>query len=104
MKIALATIKDSLTSPISSQAGRAPYYLIFNDQGQLLETVKNPFAIGGGGAGNAAAKMLADKGVNLVVAEKFGPNMTAALEERGVKYKEKQGLVEDVIKEIFSST
>ena len=104
MKIALATIKNSLASSISSQAGRAPYYLIVNDQGQLLEAIKNPFAIGGGGAGNAAAKMLADKGVSLVVAEKFGPNMVAALEERGVRYKEKQGLAEDVIKEILSST
>jgi predicted Fe-Mo cluster-binding NifX family protein len=104
MKIALATSKDNLSSSISSQAGRAPYYLIVNDQGQLLETIKNPFAIGGGGAGNAAAKMLADKGVNLVIAEKFGPNMTAALEEQGVRYKEKQGLIEDVIKETLSST
>ncbi len=103
MKIALATNKSSLASSISSQAGRAPYFLIVNDQGQLLEEVKNPFAVGGGGAGNAAAKMLADKGVNLVIAEKLGPNMVAALEERGVKYSEMQGLIEDVLKEILPS-
>ena len=103
MKIALATIKESLSSSISLQAGRAPYYLIINEQGELLEVVKNPFAIGGGGAGTAVAKMLADKGVSLVVAAKLGPNMVAGLDERGVKFKEAQGAVEDVIKEITNN-
>jgi predicted Fe-Mo cluster-binding NifX family protein len=101
MKIALATIKNNLSSSISLQAGRAPYFLIINEQGELLETIKNPFAVGGGGAGTAVAKMLADKGVDLVVAAKLGPNMVAGLEERGVKFKEAQGAVEEVTKDIL---
>lgn len=101
MLIAIATIKNKMASQVSPQAGRAPFYLIFNDQGKLLETIKNPFAVGGGGAGFGVAKMLADKNVDLVIAGKFGPNMASALEERGVKFKEKQGTVEEVLKEVL---
>ena len=101
MLIAIATIKNEVTSQISPQAGRAPFYLIFNGQGKLLKAIKNPFAIGGGGAGFGVAKMLADKGVDLVIAGKFGPNMASALEEREIKFEEKQGTVEEVLKEIL---
>lgn len=85
MKIAIAALGKKPESEISDQAGRSPYYLIFNEQGALLETLKNPFARGGGGAGFGVAKMLADKGVEVTVAGEFGPKMTAALQERGLR-------------------
>lgn len=100
MLIAIATTKKNENSQISSQAGLAPYYLIFNQQGELIEAIKNPFTVGGGGAGFAVAKMLADKQVNLVIAGKFGPNMIGALEERNVKFKEKQGTADKALSEI----
>jgi len=99
MKIAIATIEDKAQGSVSSQAGRAPYFLIYSDKGELIETIKNPFAVGEGGAGFAVAKMLADKQVDLVIAEKFGPNMQSALQERGVKFQEKQGTVEKALKD-----
>jgi len=72
------------------RGGRAPYYFIF-EKGKLIETIKNPFAIGAGGAGFSVAYMLADKKVDLVVAGKIGGNMRAALKEKGIKFKEKIG-------------
>ena len=47
MKIAIAALKKKENSQISIQAGRAPYYLIFNEKSELLETVSNPFSRGG---------------------------------------------------------
>ena len=66
MKIAVASEGKSLNSMISSRAGRAPFYLIFEGK-SLIEVVKNPFAVGGGGAGWSVAYMLSEKGVDLVI-------------------------------------
>ncbi len=101
MKIAVASLGKDENSDVSERAGRAPYYLIFNENGELLESVKNPFAMGGGGAGFGVAKMLADKGVGIVIAGKFGPNMTSAMEARGLKYTEVGGKVRDALNEVL---
>jgi predicted Fe-Mo cluster-binding NifX family protein len=84
MKIAVAVIGEDEDSEISGRAGRAPYYLIF-EAGKVVEKLSNPFSMGGGGAGFGVAKLLADKGVDAVVAGNFGPNMEQALSSRGVK-------------------
>jgi len=96
MKIAIAGI-NSKESKINIQGGRAPYYFLFNEKKDLLETIKNPFAVGGGGAGIGVAKMLADKGVDLVIAGSLGNNMVEALKDRGLKYKEIGGEMEDAL-------
>ena len=97
MKIAIASEGKTQDSEISSKGGRAPYYLIFEDK-KLIESIKNPFATGGGGAGFSVAYMLADKKVNLVIAGKFGGNMESALKEKGIKFKEESGKkVEEVL-------
>ena len=42
MKIAIASVDKDENSEISSRGGRAPYYLIFNEKREFLETVSNP--------------------------------------------------------------
>ena len=98
MKIGIASEGKSLDSEISQQGGRAPYYLIFDDK-NLVETIKNPFALGGGGAGFSVAFMLAEKKVNLVVAGEVGVNMKNAIKEKGMKFKEGSGKISNVLKE-----
>ena len=100
MKIAIATINKEENADISERGGKAPYYLIFNEKAELIETVSNPFAVGGGGAGFAVAKMFADKGVNVFVAGAVGGEMAGALKERGVKHFEKTGTAKQVAQEI----
>lgn len=100
MKIAVASTKKTTDSDISENAGRAPYYLIFDGSGNLIETIDNPFSFGGGGAGFSTAKMLADKEVDVVIAGKFGFKMTGALEERGLEYKELSGPIKDALLEL----
>jgi len=87
MKIAIASEGENSDSEISLKGGRAPYYLIFDDK-KLIETIKNPFVKGSGGAGWSVAYMLAEKKVDLVIVGKMGPNMITALKEKGIEYKE----------------
>lgn len=88
MKIAIASNKKSIDdSMVCNTAGRSPYYLIFENK-ELVKTIKNPFAVGGGGAGPAVAKMLANETVNLVLCKKFGEKMISTLKERGIEAKE----------------
>ena len=96
MKIAVASEGKELDSEISLMGGRAPYYLIFENK-KLVETMKNPFAVGGGGAGWSVAHSLADKGVKKVVLGKIGPNMESALKEKKIEVQEKTGKVKEVI-------
>ncbi len=87
MRIAIAADDPDENASISLRAGRAPYYLIFED-GQLAESIKNPFAVGGGGAGWSVAYMLAQKNIDLVIAGKIGGNFMTALTEKNIPYKE----------------
>jgi predicted Fe-Mo cluster-binding NifX family protein len=96
MKIAVASESDSEKSEISSKAGRAPYYLIFENK-KLVEKIKNPFAVGGGGAGWSVAYMLAQKKVDLVIAGKIGTNMETALKQKKIRFREVSGKVEQNI-------
>ena len=96
MKIAIASEGKEIESEISEKGGRAAYYLIFEKK-KLIETIKNPFAAGGGGAGFSVAYMLAEKKIDLVIAGKFGGNMESALKEKGLKFEEKTGKVKEIL-------
>lgn len=97
MKIAIASTNKNKNSLISEKAGRAPYYLIFDESGKILEMINNPFSVGGGGAGFGVAKMLADKGIATIVAGNFGPKMIEAMTERKLKYLTESGKIDDFI-------
>ena len=97
MKIAVASKGKDIESEISERGGRAPYYLLFEDK-KLIEAIKNPFAVGSGGAGFSVAYMLAEKKVDLVIAGKIGANMKSALDEKGIETREES---QKKIKEII---
>ena len=102
MRIAVAAEKDSVDSMVSDRAGRAPYYLVFDGK-NLVKSIKNPFAVGGGGAGFGVVQMLFNEGVEMIVSAKFGNNMLSAINNKGLSYKEVSGRsVKEVVDEIFA--
>lgn len=102
MKIAIGAMDKNIESDVAKQAGRAPFYLIFDEAGELVETIKNPFSRGGGGAGPGVAKMLADQSIDKIIAGKFGDRVILALGEREVDFEERKGIVQDIIQENMS--
>ncbi len=95
MKIAIASETKDKDSDISLKGGRASFYLIFQDE-KLIEIWKNPFSVGGGGAGWSVAYALANKNVEKVIAGKIGGNMLTALEQKGILFEEKNGKIFDI--------
>lgn len=100
VKIAIASEVDSINSQVSTEGGRAPYYLLFED-GKLVQSIKNPFRSGGGGAGPAMASMIADEGVKYVLSQHFGEKMIRALEEKNIQWKIVESItVEEALKDL----
>lgn len=85
VKIGIASEGKDVSANVCSVAGRAPYYLIFEDN-ELLEVIKNPFVYGGGGAGLGVTQMLYNKGVNKIISGKFGEKMIRMIEDKGMEY------------------
>jgi hypothetical protein len=44
MKIAIAAMTPDVDFLIAKYGARAPFYLLFDEQGEMLEVVCNPFA------------------------------------------------------------
>ena len=98
--IAVATFKKTESSQISDKAARAPYYLIFDRRGNLLEVISNPFHDAARGAGSKMADLLASKNVILVVAGAFGHKMKSALDKKGINHHEASGIVKRVVQDL----
>ena len=71
--IAVASVGRTENSQIDQKAARAPYFLIFDKRGKLLEVISNPFIEAVRRAGPQVAALIAQKNVAIVVAGAFGP-------------------------------
>jgi len=102
MKISVASKGKDEESFLSEVSARAPYFLIF-ENGKLVESIKNPFTVGGG-AGYSAAHLMSEKGVELIVSGgKFGPVLKMSLEDKGIKMKQFSSSlkVKDALKKVM---
>jgi len=100
-KIAVAADGKTEAAKVSAVAARAPYFLIFDGSGKLLEAVANPYKEAKGGAGTSVVPFLAQKGVTIVVAGEFGANMTQAMKAKGIKEVIFKGTAEEAVKKFL---
>ncbi len=99
MKIAITSTGKTLDSPMDPRFGRAPYIIVTNMEGELLEVIDNSANVNAmRGAGIQAAKNVADRGVNVLLTGHCGPNAFTALQAAGIKVgSDQSGLVKDVL-------
>ena len=96
--IAVVSAGRDTAGTVGNIAARSPYFLLFNNRGELIEVIENPHKNIGGGAGPLVAELMAEKGVKTVIAGNFGINIKASFEEKGVGYLAFSGTVDEAVK------
>ena len=100
MIIAIAATAPEPDGQVAMHGARAPFYLLFDERGSMLEALANPVVQVEGGAAPRAALFLADRGVALLAAGDFGNRFISELEEKGIRHVQMSGLISDVIVEL----
>lgn len=100
-KFAIAADGAQVTDGIAGLAGIAPYFHIYDINGNPIEVFANPHLDLEFGTGPAAAASLADMGVTVLVAQRVpGPKMHDVLVERSIRLVRRIGSVQDVVDEL----
>jgi predicted Fe-Mo cluster-binding NifX family protein len=86
MKIAFTTAADSLAGPLDRRFGRAPRFLIYDDQAGSVEAIDNQQNLNAAqGAGIQSAMQLVDQKVDAVVTGHCGPKAFQVLTAANIK-------------------
>ncbi len=86
MKIAFTTSGDALSAPLEPRFGRAPKFLIYDDETKSFSIVDNTQNMNAAqGAGIQAAQNVAQEGVRCVVTGHCGPKAFRVLNAAGIK-------------------
>jgi predicted Fe-Mo cluster-binding NifX family protein len=85
MKVAVAASGDNLDAAVDPRFGRCPMFLIVDTDTMQFQALPNPGAQAGQGAGIQAAQLVANAGVQAVIAGNYGPNAHQALSAGGIE-------------------
>lgn len=105
MKIAISSSGDKLDSKIADFFGRCPYFIIVETQADKvvnLETFENSAKDQPGGAGPAAVKLIAEKGVELVIANNIGPKASTVLQQFQITVFPGEGTGEEALRKLIT--
>lgn len=85
MKICISAVGNNLNANLDPRFGRAMYFLIVDDKGKLIKTIKNKGVQAMRGAGITAAQIIAEEKVDAVITGNVGPNASMVLGSSGIK-------------------
>lgn len=98
---AIAAEGKEPAAEISKLAGVSPFYHLYKGNGDPVEVVANPYLDLEFGTGPAAAKMLIDKGMAVLIGRQVpGPKMMDVLDANKVRFVRRIGTVADVANEL----
>jgi predicted Fe-Mo cluster-binding NifX family protein len=85
MKIAIASNENKLESVISQHFGRSEWYYIFDAETRKGEFVENPSGFEQDKAGCNAVNFLAERGIAMAIAGRFGSKVVEAFRVKNVQ-------------------
>ena len=84
MKIAIPTEGNTKEAPVSPHFGRCDYYCIYDSETLTFSFLDNPY-VKENAAGNKAAKLLLEQGVDFVIASEIGNKAQQTLHNYKIK-------------------
>ena len=99
--VAVASNDVESTALVGDFAGRSEYYLLFSGL-NMVQVLRNPFLDKGTGAGPLVVDYLAEKGVTIIVAGRFGPPMIEAMNRKGMKYFLYSGVAQEAVERVMN--
>jgi len=100
MRIAIAAMTRDQNAQISSRGARAEFYLVYDETGAFCDLIENPFKDYDRAVGLRVADYLADKSVNAVAAAHIGSGFERALDAKGIRHIQREGIISEVAKDI----
>lgn len=107
MIIMITSQGDSLQSQPNLRFGRTPFFIKYDTENELWESLQNEAVNETGGAGVAAAQLLINQNASGALSGRFGPNAHRALSSAGIKmftFDASCQTVEDVINRYKSNS
>jgi predicted Fe-Mo cluster-binding NifX family protein len=100
MRIAITALNNSLESHIDSHFGRSAYFVIYDKEEKSIEFLPNRFLSMTEGAGAAAVKLLAERGVSQIISGEFGYKIKALVDSLRIQMiilKESDKTIQEII-------
>jgi predicted Fe-Mo cluster-binding NifX family protein len=96
MIIGIPADKEDMNSPVSGSFGRAPFYLIYNDETKEGKFIVNEAAKAQGGAGVKAASLVVENKADAIITPQLGENAAMVIKAANTKmYQSKEGSLMD---------
>lgn len=96
MKITIPMNEQTLESGVCPSFGRAPYFLLYDTDTNESKWILNSVAESAGGAGIAAAQLLADSGADALITPRCGENAEKVLNGAEIKvYRSTDGTAQE---------
>jgi|WetSurMetagenome_2_1015567.scaffolds.fasta_scaffold65960_2 predicted Fe-Mo cluster-binding NifX family protein len=85
MFVAISAVENHIASAVDPHFGRCAWFCLLDSIQGTWEFIENPFQHDPGHAGCDAADFLADKGVFMVIAGRFGSMVVERFRELGIQ-------------------
>ncbi len=85
MKVAVCAQDNHIDARVDPRFGRCPYFIVVDLDSGNWEGVQNTGTQSSGGAGVQTAQLLVNRGVNVVLVDRIGPNAIEVLGRAGIQ-------------------
>jgi len=102
MKIIITASSGNIDQAFNPRFGRADYFILVDSETRDWEAFLNHASLARGGAGPQAVQFITEKGAEILISGRYGPNAFSALAAAGIKaYIATAGSVEQVLQQFL---